>query len=113
MTFLFLFSIAIFGAARAPEDEHNICLSEPLALALIMKFPTSDLHFRIQTLVRFHLRSDECEIRFFFSVNFGYKFGDNFFNNFLSDLTQYKLKSPERSNWLKTHKFYNILLKKS
>ena len=30
MTFLlFLFSIAIFGAARSPEDAHNICLSEP------------------------------------------------------------------------------------
>ena len=28
----------IVGAARAPEDPHNLCLSE--ALAPIMKFPT-------------------------------------------------------------------------
>ena len=33
-----LYPVAIFGAASAPEDAHNICLSEQLAP--IMKFPT-------------------------------------------------------------------------
>ena len=36
--FLVVFITDIVGAARAPEDQHNFCLSEPLAP--IMKFPT-------------------------------------------------------------------------
>ena len=33
-----LFTTNIVGAVLAPEDPHNICLSEPLAPT--MKFPT-------------------------------------------------------------------------
>ena len=36
--FYILFTTDIVGAARAREDLHNICLSEPLPP--IMKFPT-------------------------------------------------------------------------
>ena len=36
-----LFTTDIVGAAHAPEDSHNICLSEPLAP--VMKFPTRDI----------------------------------------------------------------------
>ena len=39
--FLILFTANIVRAARATEDPHNICLSEPLAP--IMKFPTCDM----------------------------------------------------------------------
>lgn len=42
LTYLFwtFFTVDIIGAAHAPEDLHNICLSEPLAL--IMEFPTHE-----------------------------------------------------------------------
>ena len=38
LSFFISFTVDIVGTARATEDPHNICLSEPVTP--IMKFPT-------------------------------------------------------------------------